>query len=86
MSERKTGSGDTRGARGHGRPEHDEDEFKAATGYQPSTNQVQDQPLPASHHDDEGRELTARQGGTARGNSPAHGQDGEGDSPDGEGK
>jgi hypothetical protein len=61
MSERETDNGaQGRDAdRAGGRPEQDKDEFEAGTGYQPSTNQAQDEPLPASHHDDGGQE-TAR--------------------------
>ena len=57
---RDTSPADGRGpADGADRHERDKDEFEAGTGYQPSTNQTQDEPLPASHHDD-GREETAR--------------------------
>jgi hypothetical protein len=81
MSERETnnstGGRETDRAGGGGRPEQDherdKDEFEAGTGYQPSTNQAQDEPLPASHHDDGGQE-TARRGEPVRDPSP-HGQD-----------
>lgn len=44
-----------------GRPERDKDEFEADTGYQPSTNQARDEPLPASHHDGGGQETGRRE-------------------------
>jgi hypothetical protein len=82
MSERKTGNG-TRGqdsspASGGGRAERDhegdKDEFEAGTGYQPSTNQARDEPLPASHHDG-GRQDPARPGEPGRGHPSPGGQD-----------
>jgi hypothetical protein len=69
-----TGGTDTSGAGGPGRrsqPEQDNEEFQAGTGYQPSTNQAQDEPLPASHHDDDGREETARRRGEPVGDDSA---------------
>ena len=65
MSESSTGKGGRSQAGGNRRPEQDKDEFEAGTGYQPSTNQARDEPLPASHHDD------GRQEGTRRGGEPA---------------
>jgi hypothetical protein len=63
MSERETDNStagrDTGRAGGRDQHEQDKDEFEADTDYQPSTNQAQDEPLPASHHDDGGQE-TAR--------------------------
>jgi hypothetical protein len=53
---------------GDGRHERDKDEFEAGTSYQPSTNQAQDEPLPASHHDD-GRQETAQPSDPVRDNS-----------------
>jgi hypothetical protein len=84
MSERKTGNGipgkDSSRASGRGQPdrdhEADKDEFEAGTGYQPSTNQARDEPLPASHHDD-GRRDPARPGEPARGYPSPGGQDDE---------
>ena len=82
MSEHKTDNG-TRGqdsspASGGGRAERDhegdKDEFEAGTGYQPSTNQARDEPLPASHHDD-GRQDPARSGEPGRGHPSPGGQD-----------
>ena len=84
MSERKTDK-TTRGrdtspadgrdrADGDGRHERDKDEFEAGTGYQPSTNQARDEPLPASHHD-ESRQETARSGEPVRDNPSPSGQD-----------
>ena len=40
--------------------EQDSEEFQAGTSYQPSTNQAQDEPLPASHHDDGRQEASSR--------------------------
>ncbi len=62
-----TGTGRT-GSSSTGRPdrrsqhEQDNEEFEAGTGYQPSTNQARDEPLPASHHDDGGQEASRRRG------------------------
>ena len=88
MSERETDKRQTdnstggSGARGRetgragGRDEHerDKDEFEASTGYQSSTNQAQDEPLPASHHDDGGQETSRRRGKPVRDPAP-QGQD-----------
>jgi hypothetical protein len=79
MSERRTdkrrtdsnsGSKDTSRTGDRGRTKRDKDEFEAGTGYQPSTNQVRDEPLPASHHDD-GRQETARRRGEPVRDDPA---------------
>jgi hypothetical protein len=72
MSEPKADN-DARG-RDASRPERDKDEFEASTGYRPSTNQTQDEPLPASHHDDGGQE-TARRSEPVRDNASPRGQD-----------
>jgi hypothetical protein len=84
MSERKTDSstrgGDTSPADGRGRAdgadrhERDKDEFESGTGYQPNTNQAQDEPLPASHHDD-GRQETAQPREPVRDDPSPRGQD-----------
>jgi hypothetical protein len=75
-----TGSTGTSSAGGPDRRsqhEQDNEEFQAGTGYQPSTNQAQDEPLPASHHDDDGREETARRRGEpVRDDSSPRTQDG----------
>jgi hypothetical protein len=82
-----TGTGSTdasgTGTGSAGRPdrrsqhEQDNEEFQAGTGYEPSTNQAQDEPLPASHHDDDGREETARRRGEpVRDDSSPRTQDG----------
>jgi hypothetical protein len=80
MSERKTDNGtrgrDTSRAGDRDRPERDQDEFAAGTGYQPSTNQARDEPLPASHHDD-GRQEAAGRGEAVRDNPSPGGQDDE---------
>jgi hypothetical protein len=77
MSEPKADN-DARGRdASRGRPERDKDEFEASTGYRPSTNQTQDEPLPASHHDDSGQE-TARRREPVRDNPSPRGQDHEG--------
>ena len=80
MSERETDNStrgrDTGRADGRDRPEQDKDEFEAGTGYQPSTNQAQDEPLPASHHDDGGQETARGRSGPVPDNpspgGPAH--------------
>ena len=79
MTERKTGNG-TRGqdsspasgVRAERDHEGEKDEFEAGTGYQPSTNQARDEPLPASHHD-EGRQEAARRRGEPSGDDPPGG-------------
>jgi hypothetical protein len=79
MSERETdnstggnnsGDRETDQAGGRGQPDRDKDEFEAGTGYQPSTNQAQDEPLPASHHDDGGQETARRRDEPVRDPSP----------------
>jgi hypothetical protein len=52
--------------------ERDHEEFQAGTGYQPSTNQARDEPVPASHHD-EGRQEAARRRGEPSGDDPPGG-------------
>ena len=66
MSENRTGSSGTSQADDRSGHERDKDEFQAGTGYQPSTNQARDEPLPASHHDD-GRQVTATREARRRG-------------------
>ncbi len=88
MTERETdnstgGNRDEGQDTGRGAPERDQDEFEAGTGYQPSTNQTRDEPLPASHHDDGGQE-TGRGSGPGRDPSPrgpGHGEDSRGRDP-----
>jgi hypothetical protein len=72
MSESRT---DTSAAGPSGdRSEHERDheEFQAGTGYQPSTNQARDEPVPASHHD-EGRQEAGRRRGEPDRDDPADG-------------
>ena len=64
MSESSTDTSGTGPSEGRGEHERDRDEFQDGTGYQPSTNQAQDEPLPASHHDDGGQEAGRRARGT----------------------
>ncbi len=78
MSENRTDSSGPSQADDRGRPERDRqerdrDEFQAGTGYQPSTNQAQDEPLPASH-DDGGRQEEARRRGEPVREEPGRGQ------------
>jgi hypothetical protein len=70
-----TGGTDTSRTDGRGGPERDKDEFEAGTGYQPSTNQTRDEPLPASHHDDGRQEAARRRGEPVRDNPWPRGQD-----------
>jgi hypothetical protein len=67
-----------------GRSEHERDheEFQAGTGYQPSTNQARDEPVPASHHDEGGQEADRRRGESVR-DDPAGGGQADGDRADG---
>ena len=69
MSESSTDTSGTGPSEGRGEHERDRDEFQDGTGYQPSTNQAQDEPLPASHHDNGGQEA-----GTGRVSGPRPGQ------------
>jgi len=72
MSESRTDT--SAGGPSEGRSEHERDheEFQAGTGYQPSTNQARDEPVPASHHD-EGRQEAARRRGEPVRDDPADG-------------
>jgi hypothetical protein len=79
MSESRNRSSGTGQPDARGEHERDKDEFEADTGYQPSTNQARDEPLPTSHHDDDGREEPARRrGGPEPGDAADHGQAGSG--------
>jgi hypothetical protein len=79
MGESRTDSSGTGPSEGRGEHEHDKEEFQAGTGYQPSTNQARDEPLPASHHDD-GRQEPARRPGEPEPDDAAdHGQAGDGE-------
>jgi hypothetical protein len=77
-----TGSTGTGSTGSTGRPDRrsqhdqDNDEFQAGTGYQPSTNQARDEPLPASHHDDERQDAGRRRDEPVRDDSPPRTQDG----------
>ena len=74
MSENRTESSGTSPADDHRHPEQDEDDFEASAGYQPSTNQARDEPLPASHHDQGRQEGARRRGEPVRGQqSPGQG-------------
>ena len=73
MSENRTGSSGTSQADDRSGHEQDKDEFQAGTGYQPSTNQARDEPLPASHHD-HGRQGEARRRGQPVREEPPPGQ------------
>ncbi len=88
MSEDRTESSGTSPADDRRRPDQDpgqdpgqdKDDFKAGTGYQPSTNQARDEPLPASHHDDGRQEGTRRRGEPVRDEqSPGQGGRGQAD-------
>jgi len=69
MSENRTGSSPASQADDRSGHERDKDEFQAGTGYQPSTNQARDEPLPASHHDD-GHQADGHQGEARRRGQP----------------
>ena len=73
MSENRTGTSGTSQADDRSGHEQDKDEFQDGTGYQPSTNQARDEPLPASHHDD-GRQEEARRRGQPAREEPPRGQ------------
>ena len=72
MSESRTDTSAASPPEGGSEHERDHEEFQAGTGYQPSTNQARDEPVPASHHD-EGRQEAARRRGEPAGDDPAGG-------------
>jgi len=74
MSERRTDNSGTGPSEGRSEHEQDQEEFQAATGYQPATNQARDEPLPASHHDDEREEAGRRSGEPVRDDPADRGQ------------
>ena len=73
MSESRTDTSAAGPSEGRSEHERDHEEFQAGTGYQPSTNQARDEPVPASHHDGGGQEAGRRRGRPAR-DDPAGGQ------------
>jgi hypothetical protein len=72
MSERRTDTSAAGPSEGRSEHERDHEEFQAGTGYQPSTNQARDEPVPASHHD-EGRQEAARRRGEQVRDDPTDG-------------
>lgn len=72
MSESRTDTSAAGPSEGRSEHERDHEEFQAHTGYQPSTNQARDEPVPASHHDEGGQEAARRRGGPVR-DDPADG-------------
>ena len=72
MSESRTDTSAASPPAGGSEHERDHEEFQAGTGYQPSTNQARDEPVPASHHD-EGRQEAARRRGEPAGDDPPGG-------------
>jgi hypothetical protein len=72
MSERRTDTSAAGPSEGRSEHERDHEEFQAGTGYQPSTNQARDEPVPASHHDEGRQQAARRRGGPAR-DDPADG-------------
>ena len=77
MSESRTDTSAASPPEGGSEHERDHEEFQAGTGYQPSTNQARDEPVPASHHD-EGRQEAARRRGEPAGDDPAGGDPADG--------
>jgi hypothetical protein len=82
MSESRTDTSAAGPSEGRSEHERDHEEFQAGTGYQPSTNQARDEPVPASHHD-EGRPEAARRPGEPVRDDPADGDRTDGDRADG---
>jgi hypothetical protein len=82
MSERRTDTSAAGPSEGRSEHERDHEEFQAGTGYQPSTNQARDEPVPASHHDEGRQEAARRRGGPVR-EDPADGGQAGGDQADG---
>jgi hypothetical protein len=72
MSESRTDTSAAGPSEGRSEHERDHEEFQAGTGYQPSTNQARDEPVPASHHD-EGRQAAGRRRGGPVRDDPAEG-------------
>jgi hypothetical protein len=82
MSESRTDTSAAGPSEGGGEHARDHEEFQAHTGYQPSTNQARDEPVPASHHDEGGQEAGRRRGEPVRDNRADVGQ-ADGDRADG---
>ena len=82
MSESRTDTSAAGPSEGRSEHERDHEEFQAGTGYQPSTNQARDEPVPASHHDEGGHEAARRRGGPVR-DDPADGDRADGGQADG---
>ena len=74
MSESRTDTSAAGPSEGRSEHERDHEEFQAGTGYQPSTNQARDEPVPASHHDEGGQEAPRRRGEPARDDPAGDGQ------------
>ena len=72
MTESRTNTSAASPPEGGSEHERDHEEFQAGTGYQPSTNQARDEPVPASHHD-EGSQEAGRRRGEPAGDDPAGG-------------
>jgi segregation and condensation protein B len=70
MSESRTDTGAAGPSEGRSEHDRDHEEFQAGTGYQPSTNQARDEPVPASHHD-QGRQEAGRRPGEPVRDDPA---------------
>ena len=82
MSESRTDTSAASPSEGGSEHERDHEEFQAGTGYQPSTNQARDEPVPASHHD-EGRQEAARLRGQPVRDDPADASQADSDRADG---
>ena len=82
MSESRTDTSEAGPSEGRSEHERDHEEFQAGTGYQPSTNQARDEPVPASHHD-EGRQEAARRRGQPVRDDPADASQADSDRADG---
>jgi hypothetical protein len=82
MSESRTDTSAAGPSEGRSEHERVHEEFQAGTGYQPSTNQARDEPVPASHHDEGGQEAPRRRGEPVR-DDPAGGGQADSDRADG---
>jgi hypothetical protein len=74
MSESRTDTSADGPSEGRSEHEQDHEEFQARTGYEPSTNQAQDEPVPASHHDERRQEAGRRRGEPGRDDQADGGQ------------
>jgi hypothetical protein len=68
------------GSRGMSQPDHrsaeerEKDRFEADSSFESNANQIRDEPMPASWHDDDGRKAARQSGGSGDGDASPAGQ------------